>query len=172
VTDQRRRREAETQRAATLELFYDLVFVFTITQVSHLVLDHLTWVGAGQAAIVLLAVWWSWNYTTWATNELDPETNSIRLLLIALMLGSLLMAIAVPQAFGERGLLFAVAYLAIQVGRHTFLTFVAADRGSLEREQAGRILVWFLIAGVFWIAGGMVEGDSRVVLWLVALALD
>jgi low temperature requirement protein LtrA len=88
------------------------------------------------------------------------------------MLGSLLMAIAVPQAFGERGLLFAVAYLAIQVGRHTFLTFVAADRGSLEREQAGRILVWFLIAGVFWIAGGMVEGDSRVVLWLVALALD
>lgn len=168
----RRRGEAETQRAATLELFYDLVFVFTITQVSHLLLDHLTWAGAGQAAIVLLAVWWSWNYTTWATNELNPETTPVRLLLIALMLGSLLMAIAVPHAFGERGLLFAVAYLAIQVGRHTFLTFVAADRGSVEREQAGRILVWFLIAGVFWIAGGSVEGGSRAALWLVALALD
>ncbi len=168
----RRRGDAETQRAATLELFYDLVFVFAITQVSHLLLGHLTWAGAGQAAIVLLAVWWSWNYTTWATNELDPETNPVRLLLIALMLGSLLVAIAVPHAFGDRGLLFAVAYLAIQVGRHVFLTFVAADRGSIEREQAGRILVWFLMAGVFWIAGGLVEGSSRAGLWLLALTLD
>ncbi|WP_210724022.1 low temperature requirement protein A [Leifsonia sp. PS1209] len=168
----RRRDDAEAQRAATLELFYDLVFVFAITQVSHLLLDHLTWVGAGQAAIVLLAVWWSWNYTTWATNELNPETNPVRLLLIALMLGSLLMAIAVPHAFGKYGLLFAVAYLAIQVGRHAFLTFVAADRGSVGREQAGRILVWFLIAGVFWISGGMAEGGLRAGLWLLALALD
>lgn len=168
----RRRDGPEAQRAATLELFYDLVFVFTITQVSHLLLDHLTWIGAGQAAIVLLAVWWSWNYTTWATNELNPETNPVRLLLIALMLGSLLMAIAVPHAFNERGLLFAAAYLAIQIGRHTFLTFIAAERGSIEREQAGRILVWFLIAGVFWIAGGLVESGWRVGLWLVALALD
>jgi len=168
----RRRDDAEAQRAATLELFYDLVFVFTITQVSHLLLSNLTWTGAGQAAIVLLAVWWSWNYTTWATNELDPETNPVRLVLIALMLGSLLMAIAVPHAFGERGLLFVVAYLAIQVGRHSFLTFVVATRGSVEREQAGRILAWFLIAGVFWIAGGLVEGGWRAGLWLVALALD
>src|SRR5690606_19098656 len=168
----RRRGGAETQRAATLELFYDLVFVFTITQVSHLLLSDLTWAGAGRAAIILLAVWWSWNYTTWATNELNPETNPVRLLLIALMLGSLLMAIAVPHAFNERGLLFAAAYLAIQIGRHTFLTFIAAERGSIEREQAGRILVWFLIAGVFWIAGGLVESGWRVGLWLVALALD
>jgi low temperature requirement protein LtrA len=168
----RRRGDAETQRAATLELFYDLVFVFSITQVSHLVLEHLTWEGAGQAAIVLLAVWWSWNYTTWATNELNPETNLVRLLLIALMLGSLLMAIALPHAFGDRGLLFAVAYLAIQVGRHAFLTFVAAGRGSVEREQAGRILVWFLMAGVFWIAGGLADGGSRAWLWLLAVALD
>nr|WP_257793739.1 low temperature requirement protein A [Microbacterium sp. JZ31] len=168
----RRGDDAGAQRAATLELFYDLVFVFAVTQVSHLLLGHLTWAGAGQAAIVLLAVWWSWNYTTWATNELDPETDSVRLLLIALMLGSLLMAIAVPHAFGERGLLFATAYLAIQVGRHTFLTFVAADRGSIEREQAGRILAWFLAAGVFWIAGGLAEGASRAGLWLLALALD
>ncbi|WP_432522841.1 low temperature requirement protein A [Kineococcus sp. SYSU DK006] len=168
----RRRDDAETQRAATLELFYDLVFVFAITQVSHLLLEHLTWAGAGQAAIVLLAVWWSWNYTTWATNELDPETNPVRLLLIALMLASLLVAIAVPHAFGDRGLLFALAYLAIQVGRHAFLAFVAAERGSIEREQAGRILVWFLMAGVFWIAGGLVEGGSRAGLWLLALTLD
>ncbi len=168
----RRRGGAETQRAATLELFYDLVFVFSITQVSHLLLGHLTWAGAGQATIVLLAVWWSWNYTTWATNELNPETNPVRLLLFALMFGSLLMAIAIPHAFDDRGLLFAVAYLAIQVGRHAFLAFVAAGRGSIERGQAGRILVWFLMAGVFWIGGGLVEGAPRAWFWLMALALD
>ncbi|MFJ4231307.1 low temperature requirement protein A [Cellulosimicrobium cellulans] len=165
----RRHDDAETQRAATLELFYDLVFVFSITQISHLLLDRLTWVGAGQAAIVLLAVWWSWNYTTWATNELNPNTNPVRFLLIALMAGSLLMAIAIPDAFGDRGLLFAAAYLAIQVGRHAFITLVAARRGTVEREHAGRILVWFLIAGLFWIAGGLAEGGPRIWLWILAL---
>ena len=167
-----RRDSAVPQRATSLELFYDLVFVFAITQVSHLLLAHLTWEGAGQAALVLLVVWWSWNYTTWATNELDPDATLVRLLLIALMLASLLMAIAIPEAFGERGLLFAVAYVVIQLGRHTFLTFAAAAPGTVERARAASILVWFLAAGVLWIAGGIAEGPARTVLWLVALALD
>jgi len=77
----------------------------------------------------------------------------VRLVLLALMLASLLLAIAIPEAFGERALLFALSYVAIQVGRHFFLTFVAAKRGSLERQRAGRILFWFMISGVFWIAG-------------------
>jgi len=167
-----RRDSAAPQRATSLELFYDLVFVFAITQVSHLLLAHLTWEGAGQAALVLLVVWWSWNYTTWATNELDPDATLVRLLLIALMLASLLMAIAIPEAFGERGLLFAVAYVVIQIGRHTFLTFAAAAPGTVERARAASILVWFLAAGVLWIAGGIAEGPARTVLWLGALALD
>src|SRR5215218_8490097 len=142
------RREAGVEQHATsLELFYDLVFVFAITQVSHLLLEHLTWEGAGQAALVLLVVWWSWNYTTWVTNELDPDSIAVRMLLIGLMLASFLMAIAIPEAFGDRGLLFAGAYVAIQIGRHTFLTFAAAEKGSLERERAGRILIWFVAAG-------------------------
>src|SRR3990170_8234097 len=135
------RREAGVeQRATTLELFYDLVFVFAITQVSHFLLEHLTWEGAGQATLVLLVVWWSWNYTTWVTNELDPESIVVRMLLIALMLGSLVMAISIPEAFGDRALLFAGTYVAIQVGRHLFLTFAAADRGTIERERAKAIL--------------------------------
>ena len=128
---------SEEQRATSLELFYDLVFVFAITQISHLLLDHLTWEGVGQSALILLVVWWAWNYTTWVTNELDPESPVVRLLLIALMLASLLMAVAIPDAFGERALLFAGSYVAIQVGRHLFLTFVAAGRGS-RRARAGR----------------------------------
>ena len=167
------RREAGVeQHATTLELFYDLVFVFAITQVSHLLLNHLTWTGAGQAALVLLVVWWSWNYTTWVTNELDPESVLVRLLLIGLMLASLLMAIAIPDAFGEKALLFAGSYVAIQVGRHAFLTFVAGARGTVERDRAGRILIWFVAAGALWIAGAVAQGPTRTVLWLAALAVD
>ena len=167
-----RRKPGVEQRATTLELFYDLVFVFAITQVSHLLLDHLTWTGAGQATLILLVVWWSWNYTTWVTNELDPNSIVVRLLLIGLMLASLLMAIAIPDAFGDKALLFAGSYVAIQVGRHLFLTFVAAAPGTRERVRAGRILIWFLAAGVLWIAGALADGSTRTVLWLVALALD
>jgi low temperature requirement protein LtrA len=167
-----RRDAAAEQRATTLELFYDLVFVFAITQVSHLLLEHLNWEGAGQSALVLLVVWWSWNFTTWATNELDPRSIVVRLLLIALMLASLLMAIAIPEAFGDKALLFVAAYVAIQVGRQSFLTFAAADRGTIERQRAGRILIWFLAAGALWIAGGLADGSTRTVLWLAALALD
>ncbi len=167
------RRAADgTQRATSLELFYDLVFVFAVTQVSHLLLDHLTWTGAGQAAVILLAVWWSWNYTTWATNELDPESPVVRLVVIGVMLASLTMAIAIPQAFGGRALLFAGSYVAIQVGRTAFLAFAAAGRGTLERARAERILIWFVASGALWLAGAVADGSARTALWLGALALD
>ncbi len=162
----------EGQHASALELFYDLVFVFAITQVSHLLLTHLSWEGAGQSLIVLLVVWWAWNYTTWVTNVLDPDAVVVRLVLIGLMLGSLLMAIAIPEAFGDRALLFAGAYVAIQVGRHLFLTFVVHERGSADREAAARILLWFCASGVFWLAGGFADDTARTVLWLIALAID
>src|SRR6187397_1956749 len=153
-----RTHDGQEQRTTTLELFYDLVFVFAIAQVTHLLLEHLTWEGAGQAALVLLVVWWSWNYTTWVTNELDPESIAVRMLLIGLMLASFLMAIAIPEAFGDRALLFAGAYVVIQLGRHSFLTFIASGPGTVERARAARILIWFVAAGVLWIAGGLADG--------------
>jgi low temperature requirement protein LtrA len=159
------------RRVSSLELFFDLVFVFAITQVSHLLLDDLSWRGAGRATIALLVVWWAWNYTTWVTNELDTERSSVRLLLLGLALGSLLLAVAIPHAFGSRGLLFAGAYVAIQVVRHGYLTF-ASGPGTIERERAGRILAWFCFAGVFWLAGAFVELGARGALWVVALAID
>jgi low temperature requirement protein LtrA len=146
-----------------------LVFVFAITQVSHLLLGDLTWGGVGQS---LLVVWWSCNYTMWATSELDTESIPVRLLMISLMLLSLLMSIAIPQAFGDRALLFAGSYVAIQVGRHAFLTFFASGPRTVERERAGRILTWFVATGVLWVGGALVEGPARVALWLAALALD
>lgn len=168
----RRYEEGASQQVATLELFYDLVFVFAISQVSHLLLDDLSWTGAGQAMLALMVVWWAWNYTTWVTNELDPGSVAVKILMIALMLASLVMAVAIPDAFSDRALLFVCAYLFIQIGRHLFLTFVAAGPGTLERARAGQILTWFAIAGIFWVAGALSEGTARTVLWLIALACD
>ena len=157
ATTSLRREVGVEQHATTLELFYDLVFVFAITQVSHLLLDDLSWTGAGQATLVLLVVWWSWNYTTWVTNELDPESIVVRLLLIGLMLASLLMAIAIPDAFGDKALLFAgvvrrhpggappVPHVRRRRGRHERARARGADpdlvrrrRRALDRRRARR----------------------------------
>src|ERR671919_1767489 len=115
-----RTRDGGEQRVTPLELFFDLVYVFAITQLSHLLLDHPTVGGALQTLFLLLAVWWAWQYTTWFTNWFDPDSLPVRLTLVAVMLASLVMSVAIPEAFGERGLMFALGYVAIQVGRTAF----------------------------------------------------
>src|SRR3712207_2499328 len=94
--------DAGEQRVTPLELFFDLVYVFAVTQLSHLLLERPTFGGAMETLFLLLVVWWAWMYTTWFTNLFDPGTLPVRLLLAALMLASLLMAVAIPEAFGER----------------------------------------------------------------------
>ena len=97
------------QQVTPLELFFDLVYVFAVTQLSHLLLEHPTVGGALETLFLLFVVWWAWMYTTWFTNLFDPGALPVRLLLVALMLASLLMAVAIPEAFGERGIMFALA---------------------------------------------------------------
>ena len=166
-----RRDDNETFGASSLELFFDLVFVFAITQVSHLLLEHLDWRGAFESAMVLLVVWWAWQYTTWAINELDPDRLPVRFVLLVIMMASLLMAVAIPEAFGEKGLLFAASYVFIQVFRQCFLTF-SAEPGTIARLRGVHILQWFCFAGIFWIGGAFAEGDTRIALWLLALLID
>ena len=159
------------QRVTPLELFFDLVYVFAITQLSHLLLDHPTVGGALQTLFLLLVVWWAWQYTTWFTNWFDPGVLSVRLLLGGVMLASLVMSVAIPEAFGERGLMFALAYVAIQVGRTGFAVLALGTSHPLGGGFR-RILAWFAASGVLWVAGGLVEGGARYVLWLLALAVD
>ena len=101
---------AGEQRATFFELFFDLVYVFAVTQLSHHLLAEITWAGAAETAFMLVALYWAWNYTTWMTNWFDPDTVPVRLVLVFVMLASLLMAVAIPQGFGEYALLFACAY--------------------------------------------------------------
>ena len=109
--------------------------------------------------MLLLAVWWVWSSTAWVTDRFDPQRPAIQLLVIATMVGSLVMAVAVPEAFGEQGLVFAGAYVAIQVGRSLFL--VLALRGHELQRDAVRVLFWFGVSAVPWIAGALVHGTAR-----------
>jgi low temperature requirement protein LtrA len=170
-----RTRDSGEQRVAPLELFFDLVYVFAVTQLSHLVLDHLSVRGVLETLMLLLAVWWAWVYTAWFTNFFDPDRLPVRLVLVAVMLASLLMSVAIPEAFGERGLMFALAYVIIQVGRTAF-TFIALRKslgGSHPLSRSfQRILTWLVGAGVLWIIGGLLGGEARYAVWLLALAVD
>jgi low temperature requirement protein LtrA len=166
-----RAREGGEQRVTPLELFFDLVYVFAITQLSHLLLDDPTIEGALQTLFLLLVVWWAWQYTTWFTNWFDPDALPVRLTLVAVMLASLVMSVAIPEAFGERGLMFAIAYVAIQVGRTAFAVLALGASHPLSGGFR-RILAWFAAAGVLWVAGGLFEGEARYGLWLLALAVD
>ena len=159
------------QRVTPMELFFDLVYVFAITQISHLLLEHLSLHGALQAMMLLLAVWWAWVYTSWVANWLDPDRPLVRLMLIGVMLVSLGMSVALPEAYGDRGLLFAVCYVAIQVGRSLFMVAILQPGGALHRNFV-RVTVWCAAAGAFWLAGGLAEGLTREILWLVALTVD
>ncbi|GAC1333462.1 MAG: low temperature requirement protein A [Bradyrhizobium sp.] len=159
-------------RVTYAELFFDLVFVFAVTQVSHTLLGRFTPLGALQTTLLFLAVWWVWVYTSWITNWLNPERTLVRILLFGLMLGALVLSTSIPRAFESRGLWFAIAYAAMQVGRTIFLLLSTPPSRTLARMNAVRILVWLSISAVFWIAGGFVEGNARLVLWAVALGIE
>src|ERR687884_1514935 len=116
-----RTRDGGEQRATPTELFFDLVYVFAVTQLSHLLLGHLSVLGVAQTLLLLLAIWRAWIDTAWVTNWFDPDQSPVRFMLVALMLVSLIMSAAVPEAFGQRGWIFAVAYVALQIGRTSFV---------------------------------------------------
>ncbi len=159
-------------RVTYAELFFDLVFVFAVTQVSHTLLGRFTPLGALQTTLLFLAVWWAWVYTTWITNWLNPELTPVRILLFLLMLGGLVLSISIPQAFEGRGLWFASAYAAMQVGRTLFLLASVAPERVEVRWNAIRILAWLSAAAVFWILGGFAHGKMRLYLWALALAIE
>lgn len=155
---------------STLELFFDVVYVFAIGQISHLLIDHLDWKGALEAAMITIALWWVWIDTTWITNWFDPKKVPVRLMMIGLMGMSLLMSVAIPEAFGGRSEWFAIAYVTIQVGRSALCLFMLG-----RNEQAAnfaRITAWALLTAPLWLAGGFIGGTEQFILWGAALLLD
>ena len=165
-----RRTRGGTARVTNVELFFDLVYVFAVTQLSHYLIDHQTVGGALQALLLLTMVWLVWAYTTWVTNWLDPERIPVRLMLLALTLVSLVMSAALPGAFGGRGLAVGVAYAVMQIGRSVFA--VAGLRGDPLQRNYQRILAWCVVSGGLAVAGGLAAGHARELLWLATVAVD
>lgn len=163
--------EGEHHKVGFIELFFDLVFVFAVTELSHGLVEHFTQAGAWQTLVLMLAVWWVWISTAWVTNWLDPERKLVRGLLLVLMLLGLVMSASITQAFGARALVFALAFAAMQVGRPLFFLWAVRGHARLVRNFQ-RILVWSTLSSALWIAGAMSEGASRTLCWVTALGLE
>lgn len=168
----RERRPHEHSRVTFVELFFDLVFVFAVTQLSHSLVEHLTLLGALQTALLLLAVWWAWIDTSWCTNWLDPEKIPVRLLLFALMLMGLVLAASIPKAFDARALAFAFAYAFLQLGRSLFMLWALRGHSPGNYRNFQRIGAWHAAGAVLWVCGAFADGGTRLALWGLALLIE
>lgn len=153
-----------------VELFFDLVYVFAIIQLSHLLIDHLTWEGAAHTVVIFAAVWWGWNYTAWAMNWLNPDRTSVQILTGVLMVAALGMAIAIPTAFGDGAWLFVCCYLFMGILRPLFM--IVVFRGQQLAANYRMLLLWSLLAGIFWVAGAALDPQWRLALWVTAVVVD
>lgn len=163
----RGRESHSDSRVSFVELFFDLVFVYAITQLSHYLLAHFTPLGALQMVMLTLSVWWQWSYTTWVTNWLNPEKPLVRLMMMVLMPLGLVLSTSMPEAFGEKGWLFGVGMAVMHLFRTVFTLW--AVRGSGQQANLTRILAWGIPNALLWIIGGMAEGELRLLWWGLAL---
>ena len=155
-----------------MELFFDLVYVFAFTQLSELLYQNLSWIGAGEMAVIFVALWWSWSYTAWATGWIDPERIPVVALLALLMLASLVMAASILEAFAGRGEAFAGAYVAMQLLRGGFMVRAFGIRDRMGRNYL-QLLGWSALSGVVWLVGGELhDPHTRLLVWAGAAALD
>jgi low temperature requirement protein LtrA len=159
------------QSITVVELFFDLVYVFAVTQLSHILIHDLSFSGAAHTAFLLLVVWWAWIYTTWMVNWFDPASPPVRVVLIGVMGASLILAAALPGAFGVHGGLFVLAYVGLQVGRNASAALLL-PRGHGLRQALQRITAWSVASGALWVAGLLEHGDARLYWWIPALAIE
>jgi low temperature requirement protein LtrA len=155
-------------RVTPRELFFDLVFVFAFTQVATLLTDDPTFAGVGRGVLVLAALWWAWSAYAWLTNVVDPEEGVVGAALLVALIAMFVAALAVPEVFGDDGVLFGVAFLVVCV-MHLAL-FALAGRGNRDLLVAVlRLAPWTLVGAALILVAGFTDG-ARVWLWLAALA--
>jgi low temperature requirement protein LtrA len=165
------RRPEGPPQATFLELFFDLAFVVALFQLTQGLIRDLRWSGAFQTLVLLLAVWFIWFSTAWMTDRLDPQRRPIQLVVIATLVGSLVMAAALPEAFGSRGLVFVGPLVAIQVGRVGVFVGLGVRGQKLDRDTM-RPLFWAGLSALPWIAGALAHGTIRAALWTLATIID
>jgi len=159
------------QRVTPLELFFDLVFVYAITQVTQLMSHDPTWQGVGRGLLVLAALWWAWTGYAWLTNTLEPEESQVRAGMFGAMAAMLVVALAVPEAFESDAVLFGVAYLIVRL-LHLLLYAIAGKRDPDLLGAVLRFTPSATLAPAIILAAGFVDGRAQAALWVVALAVD
>ena len=159
------------RRTTPVELLWDLVFVFAVTQVTTLLAHRTSWARFGEAMVVLALVWWAWSAFVWAANAQEEESRTLRACLLAGTTLIFIVGLAVPNAFGRNSLLFAVAYALVRF-LHLGVYADAARRGNAGRAAIVGFAVTVVIGMVLLIAGALTHGWARVVLWLLAVAID
>jgi low temperature requirement protein LtrA len=163
--------DGDEHQVTPLELFFDLVFVFAATQVTSLLADDPTWGGVLRGMLVLAALWWAWTAYAWLTSTMDVDEGGVRLTMLAAMGAMLVAALAVPGAFGDDAVLFGVAYLLVRVF-HLVLSAVVARDDPDRRGAIARFVPTAMLGAVLLVVAGFLEGDARIAVWLVALAID
>src|ERR1044072_2801460 len=160
------------EKVGSVELFFDLVFVFAVTQLSHFLILHPDPKGFLQAGILFVAIWWVWVETAWVTNWLDVRRIEVRLLLFFLMGVALIMTISLPDAFGARGAIFVAAYLVTRFSRHLFMLCALARHNRANFVVFVRIPLWAAIEAILWVAGTLVEDTTtRMAIWGAAIVI-
>ncbi|MGC5291096.1 low temperature requirement protein A [Micromonospora sp. DT231] len=165
------RRRGEPAYPTFLELFFDLVYIFMFSRLAASLAADLTVRGALQTAVLLLAAWWVWVLTAWLTDLFDPRLPIIQATALLVMLGTLLMAIATPYAFGRYGWLFVAAYFGIHLVRDAVLIPGTRVNRPIQARSI-RVFFWFGITVAPWVAGVFVDETPRLVLWSIAAAVD
>ncbi|MEU8301237.1 low temperature requirement protein A [Micromonospora sp. NPDC048909] len=169
--------DSTSPRGATvLELLFDIVYVFALARLAGRIGDDLTIVRhtllseSGQTLLIFTAMWMIWSLNAMMASTFDPGRTDLQVLLLTTMFGTLILAVSLPQAFGERGVIFSITYVVLQVGRPLYLT--VALRGHPMQRGPARVLTWHLVSGVLWIAGGASGGLGRGVFWTIALSIE
>ncbi|MET8282254.1 low temperature requirement protein A [Micromonospora sp. NPDC005174] len=166
------RRPDGSTRATLLELLFDVVFVAALAQTSTLLADQRSWAESASVALMLTAIWWTWSVTTTTTEFYDPQQRPIQAILMIAMVGSVGMAASLPMITRGESLAFALAYVGTHVTRGIILVSALHRlRHRAAMARATRFLFWFLVSGVLWIVGSLVDGD-RWWIWTTAIAID
>jgi low temperature requirement protein LtrA len=159
------------QRVTPLELFFDLVLVYAITQVTQLMSDDPTWQGLGRGLLILAALWWAWTGYAWLTNSLEPEEGPVRAGMFAAMAAMLVVALAVPEAFDADAVLFGIAYLIVRL-LHLLLYAIAGKRDPDLLGAVLRMVPSATLAPLIIVAAGFIDGRAQAALWVIALTID
>ena len=159
------------ERVMPLELFFDLVFVLALTQCTALMADNPTWEGLAQGLLVLGVLWWCWVGYSWLTSVVDPEEGVVRFAIFGAMAGLLVAALCVPEAFGERAVLFACSYGVVRVGQIVLFVAASSDDPGLRRSVVGLAASTALGVGLLLTASAT-DGALQGSIWAVAILCD